>query len=96
MEGCYWIMFRGCTRMTDAPQLPATTAAKNCYREMFSNCTSLRYINCKLLYFAQDSTTDWVSGVPTSGGTFIYKCLNENWTSGVDGYPSDWIRTCTN
>lgn len=96
MEGCYQIMFRGCTRMTDAPQLPATTAAINCYREMFSNCTSLRYINCKLLYFAQGSTTDWVSGVPTSGGTFIYKCLNENWTSGVNGYPSDWIRTCTN
>ena len=34
-------MFRGCTGLTQAPALPATTLAKNCYDSMFANCTSL-------------------------------------------------------
>jgi hypothetical protein len=34
-------MFYGCTNLTTAPELPATTLASSCYQEMFSNCTSL-------------------------------------------------------
>ena len=38
---CYYRMFNGCTSLTMAPALPATTLASNCYRDMFYNCTSL-------------------------------------------------------
>ena len=34
-------MFKGCTSLTKAPDLPATNLAKYCYKEMFSGCTSL-------------------------------------------------------
>ena len=34
-------LFQGCTSLTTAPALPATTLAKNCYNSMFSGCTSL-------------------------------------------------------
>ena len=38
---CYQTMFSGCTGLTQAPALPATTLATNCYRSMFSGCTGL-------------------------------------------------------
>ena len=38
---CYISMFQGCTGLTSAPELPATTLASSCYRYMFSGCTSL-------------------------------------------------------
>ena len=38
---CYCNMFNGCTSLTQAPELPATTLADNCYSNMFQNCTSL-------------------------------------------------------
>ena len=34
-------MFRGCTNLTTAPELPATTLKNNCYSSMFADCTSL-------------------------------------------------------
>ena len=38
---CYNSMFQGCTSLTKAPALPATTLADNCYNSMFQGCTSL-------------------------------------------------------
>lgn len=38
---CYAVMFTGCTSLTSAPKLPATTLAQSCYEIMFSGCTSL-------------------------------------------------------
>jgi hypothetical protein len=34
-------MFNGCTALTTAPSLPATTLTEKCYYQMFYNCTSL-------------------------------------------------------
>ena len=34
-------MFYGCTSLTQAPALPATTLAISCYNSMFSGCASL-------------------------------------------------------
>ena len=34
-------MFSGCTSLTSAPELPATTLAYGCYGGMFYDCTSL-------------------------------------------------------
>ena len=38
---CYSYMFYGCTALTQAPALPATTLTDYCYRGMFEDCTSL-------------------------------------------------------
>ena len=38
---CYGNMFGGCTGLTQAPALPATTLAEGCYDNMFSDCTGL-------------------------------------------------------
>ena len=38
---CYSYMFKNCTSITQAPDLPATTLASHCYEAMFLNCTSL-------------------------------------------------------
>lgn len=40
-ERCYYNMFQGCTALTRAPALPATTLANYCYSDMFRECTSL-------------------------------------------------------
>ena len=34
-------LFRGCTSLTTAPSLPATTLVEDCYYQMFYGCTSL-------------------------------------------------------
>jgi hypothetical protein len=38
-------MFRGCTKLTQAPALPATTLADYCYVGMFSGCTFLAQVS---------------------------------------------------
>ena len=38
---CYASMFRSCTGLTSAPELPATTLAARCYDSMFRDCTGL-------------------------------------------------------
>ena len=38
---CFKYLFRDCTSLTQAPELPATTLAAGCYFDMFFGCTSL-------------------------------------------------------
>ena len=40
-EQCYNSMFKGCTNLLTAPELPATTLGYSAYRSMFSQCISL-------------------------------------------------------
>jgi hypothetical protein len=40
-SNCYSYMFSGCTSLTTAPSLPATTLGYSCYNSMFNGCTSL-------------------------------------------------------
>ena len=40
---CYSFMFNGCTSLTHAPDLPATTLAEYCCNHMFNGCTSLTH-----------------------------------------------------
>ena len=38
---CFVYLFKNCSALTQAPELPFTIMTNNCYEEMFSNCTSL-------------------------------------------------------
>ncbi|MEE3486372.1 MAG: hypothetical protein VZQ98_18870, partial [Bacteroidales bacterium] len=40
-ENCFYKLFVGCSSLTQAPELPATTLKESCYEQMFSMCTSL-------------------------------------------------------
>lgn len=37
----FYKLFKGCTQLTSAPELPATTLAVSCYKSMFDGCTAL-------------------------------------------------------
>lgn len=38
---CYYYMFKACTSLVTAPNLPATTLASWCYTDMFNGCTHI-------------------------------------------------------
>ena len=40
-RNCYVNLFKGCTGLTSAPEMPSTTLESGCYRSMFSGCTGL-------------------------------------------------------
>ncbi len=89
-QGCYGSMFYGCTSLTTAPELPATTLASYCYSFMFSGCTSLNHIKCLATNItATECTTNWVSGVASSG-TFVKNASMNFWTTGDNGTPYGW------
>lgn len=58
---CYDSMFRGCTSLTTAPSLPATTLADSCYYSMFYGCTSVK------LAISKSSEYDKEYRIPKSG-----------------------------
>ena len=83
-------MFDGCTSLTNAPLLPATTLTEYCYNYMFKGCTSLSYIKCLATDIsATNCTANWVNSVSATG-TFVKDPNMTGWTTGVNGIPSGW------
>ena len=84
-------MFSGCSSLTTAPVLPATTLVNNCYSNMFENCTSLNYIKAFFTTTPSSSyTNNWVSGVAPTG-TFV-KYVDATWdVVGNNGVPTGWL-----
>ncbi len=86
-------MFAGCTSLTKAPVLSASTLSENQYKNMFNGCTSLNYIKCLATDIsASDCTDGWLDGV-SSSGTFVKAASMNNWPSGASGIPSGWTVT---
>ena len=87
---CYRYMFSDCTSLVNGPSLPATTLKNYCYEGMFSGCTSLNSITVYADDIsATDCTTDWLSGVASSGtfrnlGSATYE------KDSPSGIPSGW------
>ena len=86
---CFYKLFSGCTSLTKAPELPATTLTEKCYGEMFLGCTSLSEIHVSFSDWGSDSWTgSWVKDVAPTG-TFICPYTlplryGESWI------PKDW------
>ena len=89
-DACYFDLFNGCTSLTTAPELPATTLATNCYYNLFKNCSSLNEVTVYADDIRpMDCTTDWLSGVASTGtfnnyGSATYK------TNSPSGIPTGW------
>lgn len=87
-EHAYQSMFRDCTMLTKAPELPATVARTDSYASMFSGCTNLNYVRCLLESPDTTITENWLAGVAATG-TFI-KHPNATWSTGGSGIPAGW------
>ena len=94
-SSAYENMFRDCTNLTTAPELPAYFIGLSCYKRMFYGCSSLNYIKCTAAEVhwvggVHKPTEEWVVGVP-SNGIFI-KTEGANWWMDYDnGIPEGWI-----
>lgn len=68
---CYYAMFQGCTSLTAAPSLPATTLVDYCYYRMFQGCTKIK------LSSTASGTYTKAYRIPKSGtGTTASSALN--------------------
>ena len=85
-------MFKGCTKIETAPALPATTLAKQCYKQMFYGCSTLNKVTCLATDIsATDCTKNWLSGV-ASNGTFTKAATMADWApDDPSGIPVGWM-----
>ena len=77
-------MFSGCTSLTTAPELPATTLAESCYYKMFSGCTKLKsapklpatklVIQCYYSMFSGCKSLTTAPDLPAQ--TLVIRCYN--------------------
>ena len=87
---CCYNMFKDCILLEEAPELPSDYIPALGYTDMFNGCTNLRYIKCLATRAASSNITDWVNGVQTRSGLFIKATNSINWTTGVNGIPTNW------
>ena len=83
---CFRYLFRSCTSLTTAPELPATTLAEQCYFAMFHSCTSLTTapalpattltINCYAYMFYSCTSLTTASALPaTTLAAYCYSTM---------------------
>ena len=86
-------MFKNCTSLKRAPELPALNLIGNCYREMFLGCSKLSYIffGGSILEGAKTYTYHWLLGVSETGSfyyTYDFNILAME--RGPGGAPVGW------
>lgn len=87
VANCYNSMFRDCTGLTSAPELPATTLASRCYASMFYGCTDLSLIKVHFTAWGSQ-TTNWVPRVASTGTFYKPTALPEEY--GTAKIPTGW------
>ena len=89
-------MFKGCTSLVTAPELPATTLVLDCYGKMFYGCDKLSYIKAMFINIPSGSETrSWLYGV-SSTGTFVKNAAATWDVVGPNGVPEGWtVETAT-
>lgn len=86
-NNAYGSMFRGCTSLVNSPYI-ALSPTTYVMREMFYDCSNLKYITVGSTSWNSDATTDWVKNV-SSRGTFV-KMRGVTIPSGTNGIPDGW------
>ena len=81
-------MFKGCTSLVQAPELPATKLVAVCYAGMFQGCTNLNYVTAMFTTMLPTSLTNWLKDVSTTG-TFV-KNAAATWTNVQAKIPNGW------
>ena len=87
-------MFYGCTSLTTAPELPATTLAMGCYDEMFYGCSKLSKVTMLATkYSANWCLKNWLDNAGTSAQSRTLKLASQTVYNGLNskGYlPTQW------
>ena len=92
---CYSQMFSGCSNLTKAPLLSATTLAGSCYSSMFASCSSLTSLTVGFTSIAgvSNTTRSWLNNVTTDG---VCYCPSDATYSANDIFlPSTWTLSKT-
>ncbi len=85
---CFTYLFSGCSSLTSAPALLATTLAKGCYTSMFNGCSNLSSITVYFTEWNDEYTVNWVNGVAGEGTFTCPSSLSEEY--GADRIPAGW------
>ena len=89
-DGCYRELFFGCTSLINPPELPAKTLTTSCYQSLFYGCSKLNNITVYANNIsATNCTTDWLSGVASSGIFNNYGSATYTANS-PSGIPTGW------
>ena len=94
---CYFSMFSGCTKLKNAPDLPAATLVTSCYETMFekTQVSSIKCLATNNPATGNDNpyTKEWFKGVNVTNGTFTKK-TGVTWKTGeqdgIHGIPNGW------
>ena len=94
---CFAQLFLGCTSLTTAPELPATTLRNGCYYAMFQGCSSLNFVKVAFTEWGgtifgkplSHATMNLLKGV-SSTGTFICPSALNTITRGDNSLPEGW------
>ena len=91
-DGCYWELFFGCTSLINPPELPAKTLTTRCYQSLFYGCSKLNNVTVYANNIsATNCTTDWLSGVASSGTFNNYGGATYTANS-PSGIPTGWTQ----
>lgn len=91
-DECFAGLFMGCTSLTQAPELSATTLTDYCYQSMFQGCTSLTQapvlhattlanLCCESMFYGCTSLTQAPALPATTLANFCYKSMFYGCTS---------------
>ena len=93
-------LFYGCSVLTSAPELPATTLAESCYQGMFSGCVKLSSVTMLApsdqITSVSDCCKDWLKDAgpdPGVGGSLLLKIKNDEVYKALEGksyLPDNW------
>ena len=82
-------MFNACSSLIEAPELPATTLADNCYQYMFNRCYNLNSITVKFTAWSPTKATNyWLFNVAQEGNFYCPHILSEE--NGLSRIPNGW------
>ena len=87
INSCYAYMFQNCSSLTSA-LLGATELSTNACLNMFVNCVSLSSIGVSFTSWLDGATTNWLSGVSSTGNFYKPASLPE--TRGASNIPANW------
>ena len=98
-------MFEGCTSLTSAPELKATTLAASCYSRMFYGCTKLSTVTMLApsdqISKKSDCCYNWLNnaGTDETVSSRTLKVMDADAYTALEGkgyLPDNWKKDATN
>ena len=85
-------LFKGCTSLTKAPALPATTLSDYCYYYLFDGCKSLKEVRISATKTATGALANWLANASTTGDLYCDPSATIFPPDSISGIPRGWTR----